>query len=94
LKLATKITGRRFVACNRVYFESQEKVCELASKKTINFDFVLKASLRIAIEECRVRKMVLLSLDTKDEMQCISRFFKTTDLVSTSKVGDKDSGEL
>jgi hypothetical protein len=38
--------------------------------------------------------MELLSLETKDEMKCISRFYKTIDLESTSKVGEKDAGEF
>jgi hypothetical protein len=29
LQPETKITGRRFLACDRVYFESNEKVCPL-----------------------------------------------------------------
>jgi len=38
--------------------------------------------------------MVLLSLETKEEMQCISRFYNTTDLASSFKVGEQGAGEL
>jgi len=38
--------------------------------------------------------MQLLSLETKDEMECISRFYSNIDLVSTSKAGEVNAGEI
>jgi hypothetical protein len=44
----------------------------------------LQFSLNDAINHCLVRKMQLLSLETKDEMQCISSYYKDH--------SDKESG--